>query len=272
MKNGLSPKLHFLIIIGIALVCFAFLVSRPKTIVKDEIKAVSSNTPETAAETAGMHTASPEAVKMAAEIRQKYATDANPLNVYRALAEMFYKASVFDSSAYYYEQIAVQNPGTENWIKTGDAYLQAYSLSLNPVKVEEMAEKTRAAYTNALKSDPTNLHAKTNSALTFVNSQNPMRAITILREVLDQQPNYVPAIISLGKLSMQSQQFDKAADRFREVLKIDKNSVDAKIGLAYSFIELNKTEDAKALLNEILSMEIDPIVKDEVRKTLNNLK
>jgi Tfp pilus assembly protein PilF len=269
MNNGLSPKVHFLIISGIAVLSFAFLVSRPKTVVKDEAKAVSSTTQ---AEAAPTHMSNPEADRLAKEIKEKHATDANPLNAYRALAEMFYQASVFDSSAYYYEQIAVANPGTSNWLRTGDAYLQAYSLALNAAKIEELAEKTREAYGHALKFDPSSLHAKTNSALTYVNSQSPMRAITILREVLDQQPSYLPAIVALGKLSMQSGQHDKAVERFKEVLKIDKENVEGKIGLAYSYIELGKSNDAKVLLTELLEADLDPIVKDEVRKTLNNLK
>lgn len=271
MKNGLSPRLHFLILLGVALLCFAFLISRPKTVVKDEVKAVSSDTPE-AKGGENTHMMNPEAAQMAAGIRQKHATDANPLNAYRELGEMFFKASVFDSSAYYFEQIAISNPGTENWLRSGDAYLQAYTLTLNAAKAEELAEKTRESYSQALKFDPSNLHARTNTALTYVSSANPMRAINILREVLDQQPNYLPAIISLGKLSMQSGQFDKAAERFKEVLRIDRNNIDGKIGLAYSYIELSKTEDAKILLNELLEEDIDRVVKDEVRKTLNNLK
>jgi len=269
MKNGLNPRVHFLILSGAALLCFAFLISRPKTVVKDEVKAVSSETP---AVKEGVHMMNPEAVKMAAEIRQKYATDANPLNVYRELGEMFFKASVFDSSAYYFEQIAIQNPGVENWLRSGDAYLQAFSLSLDAAKGEDLAEKTRDSYSRALQLDPSNLHAKTNTALTYVNSANPMRAISILREVLDKQPNYLPAIMSMGKLSMQSGQFDKAAERFKDVLRIDKNSVDGRIGLAYSYIELGKTEEAATLLKGLLEENIDPVVKDEVRKTLNNLK
>lgn len=271
MNNGLNPRKHFFIVIGLALLCFGFLISRPKTVVKDEVKAVTSEEKNTGT-SAPVHMVNPEAAKMADEIRQKFATDANPLNKYRALAEMFYKASVFDSSAFYYQQLAVNSPGRDAWLKTGDAYLQAYSLALNPGTVEDLAEKTRAAYSNALKFEPNNLHAKTNTALTYVSSSNPMKAIGILREVLEEQPNYVPAIISMGKLSMQSQQFDKAAERFKDVLKIDRENVDAKIGLAYSYIELGNNEDAKALLNEVLTSDIDIIVKDEVRKTLNNLK
>jgi cytochrome c-type biogenesis protein CcmH/NrfG len=99
-----------------------------------------------------------------------------------------------------------------------------------------------------------------------------MKAITMLREVLDQEPNYVPAIMSLGGLSMQSNQYDKAAARFQNVLKIDPANVNAKLGLAYSLIELDRKLEAKGLLNDVLSQNIDDVMKDEIIKTLNSLK
>lgn len=267
MKNGLSPKTQLLALLVLASGAFAFLVSRPKTVVKDEVKAVQSTENGN-----NVHMENPQANKMADDIRAEYAKDPNPLNVYAALAEMFYKTSVFDSSAYYSEQIAIANPGGNTWLKTGDAYLQAYNLALNPVRVTELAEKAREAYNYALKFDPNNLQAKTNIGLTYVNSDNPMRAIGIIREVLEQNPKYIPALMSLGKLSMQSQQFDRAVERFKEVLQIDQQYIDARIGLAYSYIELKKTDDARAILSGLLKEDLDPIVKDEITKSLNNLK
>lgn len=71
---------------------------------------------------------------------------------------------------------------------------------------------------------------------------------------------------------MQSNQYDKAAVRFQNVLKLDPNNVNAKLGLAYSWIELNKKAEAKALLNDVLSQNIDNVMKDEIVKTLNSLK
>lgn len=272
MKSGLNPKKHFLIVIGIALLLFTYLETRPKTIIKEEVEALSNNTEQDSPQNQNTHSANPEATKRANEIRKQFATDANPLNVYHALAEMFYETSVFDSSAYYYEEIALHNPGIETWTRAGDAYLQASSLALNGVQIDKMAEKARDAYGKVLKMDPDNLYAKTNTALTFVGSEAPMRAISILRDVLDHNPQYIPAILSMGKLSLQSQQFDKAAERFEEVLKIDAGNVDAKIGLGYSYLETGKTNEGKALLNEVINMDVDPIIKDEVKKTLNNLK
>lgn len=272
MKKGLNSQVHFLIILGVSLLLFGFLATRPKTIINDDIEAISNASSESGA-TEDTHTANPEANKLADEIRQRYATDANPINGYRALAEMFYNSSMFDSSAYYFEQIALHNPGIQNWTMAGDAYLQAASLAFNPVEIDKMATKSREAYSNVLRMDPNNLYAKTNSALTFVDSDTPMRAINVLREVLDQNPQYVPAILSMAKLSLQSFQYDKAAERFVEVLKLDPTNLDAKIGLGYSYLELNKVEEGRALLAEVVEDDnIDLIIKQEVQKTLNNLK
>lgn len=270
MKNGLNPKVHFSIVILIAILGFAFLVSRPKTVVKED-KTVANETSEKAKEN-NKHSFDPELEGKAKEIREKFAKDANPTNMYKALAEMFFQASAFDSSAVYYEKSAEFQPGLNSWLQAGDAYLQAYGMALDAGKMEQLAIKTREAYANALKFDASSLHAKTNTALTYVNTQNPMRAIGILREVLNENPKYTPAILSLGKLSMQSGQFDKAVERFNEVLQIDPENPDAKIGLAYSKIELNQLEEAKRLLNDLINSDIDPIVKDELKKTLSGLK
>jgi predicted Zn-dependent protease len=99
-----------------------------------------------------------------------------------------------------------------------------------------------------------------------------MKAIKMLREVLDQQPDYVPAMMSLGGLSMESGQFDKAIQRFENVLKVDPKNINAQLGIAYSLIELGKAPEAKNILNKVLKEDIDPIMKDEITKTLNSLK
>jgi tetratricopeptide (TPR) repeat protein len=47
-----------------------------------------------------------------------------------------------------------------------------------------------------------------------------MEGVTLLKTVLEVDPNNLDAIWELGKLSMQSQQFDKAVERFEKFVSI----------------------------------------------------
>ena len=269
--NGLNKRIHLLIILLVGAVGTAFLVTRPKSVVKDEAQTVQKNPkPETQKELGRKLTE--EGQKQVSALNQELKSKNNDIAVLEKIADVYLRESIFDSAAYFAEKVAVIKPSVVNWTNTADLYFQAYNLALNPENVERLVEKTRDGYNKVIALEPLNLHAKTNLAMTYVGSDAPMKAIGMLREVLDQEPNYIPAIMSLGGLSMQSTQYDKAAARFLHVIKIRRSNVNAKLGLAYSFIELNKKEEAKILLKEVLNQKIDPTMKDEITKTLNSLK
>ena len=273
MLNGLNKKTHLVIIILIGIVGFAFLFTRPKSVVKDDDQAVQQSKSDSVSTTKqAAHKLSSDSEKLLQSLQTALSSSKDKNSIYKEIANLYSKESVFDSAGYYFEKIAQNQSSVENWSNAGDAYFQGFNLALSPSNMEFLVEKTRAAYNKVLTLQPTNLHAKTNLAMSFVGSDAPMKAITMLREVLDQEPNYIPAIMSLGGLSMQSNQYDKAAARFQNVLKLDPNNVNAKLGLAYSWIELNKKTEAKALLNDVLTQNIDDVMKDEIVKTLNSLK
>jgi tetratricopeptide (TPR) repeat protein len=276
MLNGLKFNRHISLIALIAILLVIFLGSRPKFVVKGENQSVQSNQ-STAEKSSEDHK-----VELKQEIKQQISSlklelasvsdNSKKAIIFSKVASLFASESVFDSAGYYSQKLAEIQPNTLSWIMVGDYYYQAYSLALDPIKIEQFMQRTRDAYTKVLELEPSNLHAKTNLAMTFVRSDAPMKAISMLREVLDQEPNYVPALMSLGGLSMQSNQYDKALARFQYVLKIDPKNVNAKIGMAYSLIELNNVEKAKVIFKEVLKEDIDNSLKDEITKTLNNLK
>lgn len=271
--NGLNKKTHLLIIVLIGIAGFAFLFTRPKSVVKDIGQTVQESKPDSVKSSKEVaHKLSGDSEKLLQSLRSKLLTSASKNEVLKDIAELYSRESVFDSAGFYFEKIALDKSTIENWTLAGDAYFQGFNLALSPANMEFLVEKARAAYNKVLALQPTDLHAKTNLAMSYVGSDAPMKAITMLREVLDQEPKYVPAIMSLGGLSMQSNQYDKAAARFQNVLQIDPTNVNAKLGLAYSLIELDKKPEAKALLNEVLKQNIDAVMKDEITKTLNSLK
>jgi FimV-like protein len=271
MLNGLNKKKHLLILVVVSIAAFAFLFTRPKSVVKDENQTVQQNQKETSSKEAA-HQLSPEAEALLQRLQQKAKTPSAQLEALSEIANLYVKESVFDSAGYYFEKIAKTSTSVFNWSNAADAYFQGFNLAIKQDNIDKLVEKTRICYNEVLKLEATNLHAKTNLAMTYVGSDNPMKAIGMLREVLDQEPKYIPAIMSLGGLSMQSNQYDKAALRFSNVLQIDPKNVNAKLGLAYSYIELGKKDEAKAILNQVITLDIDQRMKDEIAKTLNSLK
>jgi outer membrane protein len=245
-----------------------FLLTRPKYVVKKENGQTSQNQSENSAKNT-THTLSKELLTRLDNIRANTQLSIQEKN--RQIAEAFFIQSVFDSAAYYFEKNLAVNNSTENILKVADSYNQALGLSLDPTKIEVYAQKARDFYNKVLKKDPENLYAKTNLASTYIKSETPMAAINLLREVIEANPNYVPALMTMGGMSMQSGQYDKAVNRFEKVISIDPNNQNAKMGLAYSFLELGKKEEAKVLFEKILKEDIPETTKAELRNTLKSI-
>lgn len=273
MSSGLNPKIHLAIVLSLALAGTVFLATRSKIVIKDEVQTAQPiKASEASPQSSKMHLISEEAKNKISDLMTDKDLISNKPNLYKKIGEVFFNESAYDSAAVYFEKSAQISNTPSAWILAGDSYLQAYNMSLNPDEMEKLVDRTRSSYLKVLDLDPQNLHAKTNLAMTYVRSDSPMKAIGMLREVLELNPEYIPAIMSLGGLSMESGQYDKAEVRFNEVLRIDPSNINAKLGLAYTWIELGKTQEAKKLFVELLKRDIDPVMKDEVQKTLNNLK
>lgn len=278
-------KKNFIILIVIAVALTGFLYSRPKVVVKDEAKANRDKVSETKSdekhtdddghdhsETSQAPKLSAEQEKKLSELKQKLASATDKVAVYDQIAQVFIAANRFDSAAVYAEKIAIAEPSVETWMQAGDTYYQAFTLSLRQENVANYAEKTRACYQKVLEKNPRQLQAKTNLAMTYVQSDSPMQAIMMLREVITEEPNFEPALMNLGVLSMQSGQYDKAADRFKQVIRINPNNQNALLGLGYSLIELKQKPQAKIIFEDLKKKVKEPTLLEEVNKALESLK
>jgi cytochrome c-type biogenesis protein CcmH/NrfG len=101
-------------------------------------------------------------------------------------------------------------------------------------------------------------------------TQEPMKGIGILRSIVDSLPDNVPALIALGRMSLQSGQFDKARERLEKVLQLEPQNTEAMYFLAVTEAESGNTEKAVQLLqlckqlvaNPEFDKEIDTFIKD----------
>ncbi|RYD77537.1 MAG: hypothetical protein EOP53_12820 [Sphingobacteriales bacterium] len=122
-------------------------------------------------------------------------------------------------AGYYYQKLAEQKPkDAKIWALTGKKFFEAQSTVSDSATYTYFVDLSVSAYTKALELDPNNLDAKAEQAVNFIEGKGePMKGVGLLREIVQTDPNNRKALLYLGILSIQSNQWDKAADRFEKL-------------------------------------------------------
>jgi tetratricopeptide (TPR) repeat protein len=210
---------------------------------------------------------SPEQQEIVTKLRDGFIAANDPkekVNTGIKLSDKFRALQKFDSAAFYAEKVSLIDPNIENLMRAGDRYYDAYGFAVDDQKAKNLGVKTRDYYQKALDLNPSLLTAKANMAMTYVNTPNPMQGILMLREVLDTDPTNELALFNLGILSMRSNQYLKATDRFRQILTNNTDNTKAKFYLGLSLVELGKNDEARKVLSEVKKEEKDPIIQQAI--------
>ncbi len=260
-----------MVILSVGLV--GLLYSLPKGVVSSQSKEVSagkieestdSSSKSSEAEAMSQHGAQslqPEQLKVVEDLKKGSEADANKL---AAVSDAFFKFQKFDSAAVYAEKAAVVDASAANYLRAGDRYYEAYTFAVAGEKAAKLGEKTRFFYQKALELNPNYTLAKANMAMTYVNTENPMQGITMLREILDQDPTNEVALFNMGILSIRSNQYGRAVQRFSQIIANNPDNVKAKFYLAVSLLETGKPDEAQKLLKEVKNKEKDPIIQKAI--------
>ena len=280
----------FIAIVVIAIATIGGLYSLPKVVVDNDKKTLRQPVKENAAATANRdknvksdaptvtenHTESlnTEQQKAISSLKDVYtkSTGKRKITAAEALITQFVQYTRFDSAAYYANEVAKVEPSESNLMKAGGLYYEAFTYALESDKTVKMGALTREIYQRVLDKNPNNLLAKTNMAMTFTATQTPMQGIMMLRDVIAKEPDYEPALFSLGILSIRSNQFGKAVDRFKQILRNNPANLKAALNLGYCLAELDRKEEAKQILEKVFANSKDPQEKAAANDILSRIK
>lgn len=176
-----------------------------------------------------------------------------------------------DSAAYFYGLAADNAPTIEKLEKAGNAYYEAFTYSMDESKTSALAGKTRSYLNKVLESKPERLDLKTKVAMTYVSSASPMQGITMLREILEQDPTNESALFNMGILSMQSGQYKRAAERFEDLVKYHPGNVQGQFYLGVSYFESDQKNKAKKQLESIRELTDDEQILAAVSNYLEKM-
>ena len=104
-------------------------------------------------------------------------------------------------------------------------------------------------------------------------TEAPMAGVQVLREVLASDPENREAILNLGLLAIRSRQFDRAEERFINLLELDSTDYEAQFYYGVSLSEGGKTEEAKAVFEKLVSTsDADPALKATASSLIKELE
>jgi tetratricopeptide (TPR) repeat protein len=268
-------KTRILLVVGSAIIIWLIFLL-PKVVVNNEADLAGNEADSSSqAESSEVHTeVSPEIQKaihsLRAQTGEHLPKEKNAIFA-DSLADLYAEAGKFDSAAWFAEEASKFLNTTESWIKAGDHYYQAYTFALDQAKQDQLAKKAQEIFKKVLDANPKNLEVKTKLAMTYVSS-NPMQGVTMLREVLAEDPKNETALLNMGMLSIQSGQYERAIERLDELVKINPNHAQAQLLLGIALMNKGDKAKAKQQFEKVKQMDKDPAVQATVDSYLRDLK
>lgn len=169
---------------------------------------------------------------------------------------------------------------TENneqaWLASANDFLKAARFFQDDKRVV-LYQGAINGFEKVLSFNPNNLSAKTNLGTSIVESSSllgnqPMKGISILREVVQQDSVNIEANLQLGLFSLTSQQFDKAIERFKRILKIDSSRIDMYVYMGDTYVTMGEKQKAIESYENYKIRVKDTLIIKDINEYIKKLK
>ena len=189
----------------------------------------------------------------------------NDVALYRQFTQLALKWDMLHYpgiAAHYYEDKASLESKDSSIVTltyVADRYLLAFRNSIDSLERKFCIEKAISIYEKIVIEAPGNLNAKANLGMCYAEgTSDPMKGITLLREVVSVDNKNEIAQLNLGLLSVKSGQYEKAIERFETVLRINSKNIDVYLYLANVYSQLGNSKNAIDNLKKYKSGLSDP--------------
>lgn len=188
-------------------------------------------------------------------------------------AAHFWESKAPELEAYYHFHAADIENNLEELIATGDQLFLQFRQSKNIEIKNNLITFALRSYEAALKLSPNDNTLKLKTGTVYVEgSTEPMKGITLLRSVIESEPDNVPALILLGRFSIMSGQFDKAKERLDQALTLSPSNAEALFFMAITQQGLGNNEKAIELFEACKKLVNNPDFDAEIDGYIEDLK
>ncbi|MBL7772136.1 MAG: tetratricopeptide repeat protein [Chitinophagaceae bacterium] len=189
------------------------------------------------------------------------------------LAEFWEKQENLNAAAHFYKKAAFLENTEKSITFAGNLFLAILQRTEKPEQRKWQALEAIACFNKALELNPSNVDSKISLATCYTDGTGEtMKGVTLLREITQADSTNVPANITLGKLAIQSGQFDKAVKRLELVLSQQPKNTEAMYFLAEAFRGKGDKQKAIELFERCKKEVKDPEFAKEIDSYINSFK
>ena len=195
--------------------------------------------------------------------------------LYQQIVEGYRNAGRTDLAAVYASALAEELPTAKNFVVAGALFRNAASLEFAQADsnvFRRLSDEAIRHDESALELSPEDEDAKLELGLAMVESRvpaNSMNGIFKIREVAEKNPKNTEALYHLGKFSLDTNQDEKAAQRFKQILEVNPDDVRAKYYLGITEQRLGHSAEFNRLMSEVAIQTQDQNLAALAKEALN---
>lgn len=193
--------------------------------------------------------------------------------VYWKLGKVWQEHKQFPVAAYYYAKSAKLENSEKNLNFAGQLFLDLMQRSSSPSVTMWEAQQSIACFQRSMELNPKNDTVKMALAAAYIEGAGEtMQGVQLLLSITREKPDNIPANLMLGRLAIQSGQFDKAVGRFETVLKQEANNTEALYFLAEAYKGKGDKQKAIELFEKCKKIVNNPEFDKEIDNYINSFK
>jgi len=176
-------------------------------------------------------------------------------------------------AAYYGAKAAKLDNSEKKLTFAGQIFLQLMENESTPSMQAWDAAQAAGCLEQSLKLNDKNEDTKLALATAYIEGTGePMRGVQILLAITRENPDDIPANLLLGRMSIQSGQFDKAVGRFEKILKLEPENTEAMFFMAQAWEGKGDKKKAIEYLEKCKKVVNDPGFSKDIDQKINSLK
>lgn len=172
----------------------------------------------------------------------------------------------------YFEEIKYLNSPIDTvWYYLGKNYYNALGFSSDASEAQDLLASAARCFNKALLYNNQNTNARIMLASCYVQSNNPMLGVQMLKEIEKTDSHNVLLQMQLAEFSIRSNQLEKAIQRYEKSLQLDSSKIEIYAYLSEIYMQKKDTLQSIRFLRKFAAKISDTALKNSINRYIETL-